>query len=95
MTGMKTDVTLFVRHLISSKRYFWFSEEPVEPKHFSEYLSSGKPDPATVHHNVAHASQTGKGLLFYAKRAEDKDHPVGVLNLVSLLPPTSIFFAVH
>ena len=54
--------------------------------HFSEYLSSGKPDAATVHHNVAHASQTGKGLLFYAKRAEDKDHPLGVLNLVSLFP---------
>ncbi len=73
-----------IRSLISSKKYFWFSEEPVESKQLSEYLRNEKPDAATVHHNVAHASQTGKGLLFYAKRAEDKDHPVGIFNLVSV-----------
>lgn len=70
-----------------SKKFFWFSDEPIEPKQLSEYLRAEKPD---THHNVAHASQTGKGLLFFAKRVEDKDHPAGILNLVrihSILKP--------
>ena len=39
-----------------------------------------------AHGNASHATQTGKGLLFYAKRAEDKDHPQGIINLVSFGP---------
>lgn len=70
-----------VRGLIFSKKFFWFSDEPVEPNHLSEYVRAAKHDSA--HHDVAHASQTGKGLLFFAKRAEDKNHPAGILNLVS------------
>ncbi|MCJ1265546.1 hypothetical protein MMC22_005426 [Lobaria immixta] len=68
-----------VKSLIFSKKFFWFSDEPLESKHLSEYLRAEKPEFA--HHNVAHASQTGKGLLFFAKRAEDKNHPAGILNL--------------
>lgn len=70
-----------IRSLIFSKKFFWFSDEPIESKHLSEYLRGEKPEIA--HHNVAHAGQTGKGLLFFAKRAEDKNHPAGILNLVS------------
>lgn len=55
-----------------SKRYFfYFSEEAVECKHLSH----------VPHTTVAWANQTGKGLLFYAKRAEDKTTPAGVYNL--------------
>lgn len=68
------------RSLFISKKFFWFSDEPLEQKHLSTYLSSEKADIA--HRNAAHAMQTGKGLLFFTKRAEDKDHPTGVLNLV-------------
>lgn len=64
-----------------SKKFFWFSDESIEPKHLAEYLRTEKPD---THHNVAHASQTGKGILFFAKRAEDKNHPAGILNLVCI-----------
>ena len=34
--------------------------------------------------NAAHATQTGKGLLFYAKRAEDRGNPQGLFNLVGV-----------
>lgn len=65
------------RSLRFSKRYFYFSEEAVEAKN----LSAAAAAPATA----AWATQTGKGLLFFAKRAEDKATPAGIFNLVSLL----------
>lgn len=68
------------RSLIFSKKFFWFSDEPLESEHLSGYLRAEKAELA--HHNVAHAGHTGKGLLFFAKRVEDKDHPTGILNLV-------------
>jgi hypothetical protein len=68
------------RSLIFSKKFFWLSDEPLQSEHLSGYLRTEKAEVA--HHNVAHASQTGKGLLFFAKRVEDKDHPAGILNLV-------------
>lgn len=46
----------------------------------ASYLKSERAEVA--HHNSAHASQTGKGLLLFAKRVEDKTQPAGVLNLV-------------
>lgn len=76
-----------IRSLIFSKKFFWFSDEPLEPEHLSGYLRTEKAEIA--HHNVAHASQTGKGLLFFAKRVEDKDHPAGILNLVGSQGPSS------
>lgn len=68
-----------VKSLIFSKKFFWFGDEPLEHKHLSSYLSNEKAELA--HPNAAHATQTGKGLLYYAKRAEDKPHPAGILNL--------------
>ncbi|PGH08120.1 hypothetical protein AJ80_07914 [Polytolypa hystricis UAMH7299] len=62
-----------------SKRFFWFSEEAVEVKQLSAYFQNEKP--AVAHPTAAWASQTGKGLLFSAKRAEDKATPAGIINL--------------
>jgi len=64
-----------------SKKFFWFGNEAVDSKSLATYLKSEKAEIA--HPTAAHATQTGKGLLFYAKRVEDKAHPAGVLNLVS------------
>ena len=36
----------------------------------------------TAHANAAWATQSGKGLIFYAKRQEDKSVPHGIINLV-------------
>ena len=66
-----------------SKRYFWFSEEPVEVKQLSAYVQNEKH--TIAHPTAAWASQTGKGLLFFAKRAEDKATPSGIINLVRLI----------
>ncbi|KAL9123095.1 MAG: hypothetical protein Q9187_000346 [Circinaria calcarea] len=68
-----------VKSLRFAKKFFWFSDEAVEPHMLSDYLKSEKPEVGK--HNVAHAGQTGKGLLFFAKRIEDKSHPAGILNL--------------
>ena len=75
------------RSLRFSKKFFWLGHDSVEPQHLSGYLRSEKQDVA--HPNVAHASQTGKGLLFFAKRIEDKAQPAGILNLVSAIAPVS------
>ena len=75
------------RSLRFSKKFFWLGHDAVEPQHLSGYLRNEKQDVA--HHNVAHASQTGKGLLFFAKRIEDKAQPAGILNLVSAIAPVS------
>ena len=80
MTILNNRLHLF-RSLIFQKKFFWFSDEPLEHKHLTNYLGNEKSDLA--HRNAAHATQTGKGLLFFAKRAEDKNHPAGILNLVN------------
>ncbi|KAL8771191.1 MAG: hypothetical protein Q9209_003362 [Squamulea sp. 1 TL-2023] len=70
-----------VKSLMYSKKFFWFSDEPVEYKHLIDYLRSEKATDI-ARPNAAHATQTGKGLLFFAKRAEDKPQPQGIINLV-------------
>ncbi|KAG9186958.1 hypothetical protein G6011_10066 [Alternaria panax] len=62
-----------------AKKYFWFGEEPVAADNLREYLRGEKPEIA--HPVVAWSSQTGKGLLFFVKHADQKEHPAGVLNL--------------
>lgn len=62
-----------------AKKYFWFGEEPVAAENLAEYLRGEKPEVA--HPTVAWSSQTGKGLLFFVKHADKKEHPAGVLNL--------------
>ena len=46
----------------------------------SHYLRAEKPEVA--HPITAWASQTGKGLLFLTKQADQKAQPHGALNLV-------------
>lgn len=67
------------RNLLFSRRYFWFNDEALESKHLTAYHKLDKPD---THSNAAWAGETGKGLLFFAKRVEDKAHPTGIINLV-------------
>ncbi|KAL6706804.1 hypothetical protein ACN47E_005140 [Coniothyrium glycines] len=62
-----------------SKKYFWFGEEPVPASNLREYLRGEKPEVA--HSTAAWSSQTGKGLLFFVKHADQKEHPAGILNL--------------
>ena len=62
-----------------SKKYFWFGEAPVASANLREYLRGEKPEVA--HPTAAWASQTGKGLLYFVKHADQKEHPAGVLNL--------------
>ncbi|KKK27230.1 hypothetical protein ARAM_006959 [Aspergillus rambellii] len=71
-----------VKGLRFSKRFFYFSDDAVESKQLSAYRASEKP--AVANPVVAWASQTGKGLLFLAKRAEDKATPAGIISLAEI-----------
>ncbi|EEP80992.1 predicted protein [Uncinocarpus reesii 1704] len=71
-----------VKSLRFSKRYFWFSDDAVESRNLTTYLQNEKL--SVAHPTAAWASQTGKGLLFIAKRAEDKAHPTGIVNLAEV-----------
>ncbi|OCL13253.1 hypothetical protein AOQ84DRAFT_118694 [Glonium stellatum] len=62
-----------------SKKYFWFGEEPVSTQSLSQYLRGEKPEVAQP--TAAWSSQTGKGLLYFVKHADQKATPAGVLNL--------------
>lgn len=69
-----------IKSLTFSKKYFWFGEEAAVPKEsLSGYLRGEKGEHA--HSTVAWASKTGKGLLFFAKHADQKSAPQGVLKL--------------
>jgi hypothetical protein len=63
-----------------AKRFFYFSDEAVEAKQLSVFRQNEKP--AHANPTAAWATQTGKGLLFFVKRAEDKTTPAGIFNLV-------------
>jgi hypothetical protein len=69
------------RSLRFAKRFFYFNDEAVEAKQLSSFHQNEKP--AVANPIAAWASQTGKGLLFITKRAEDKAHPSHIINLVS------------
>lgn len=62
------------------KHFFWFSEEPLSQEGVDAYIKTEKTEIA--HHNAAWAQETGKGCLFYSKRAEDKATPSGIILLV-------------
>ncbi|KAL8673227.1 MAG: hypothetical protein Q9168_002339 [Polycauliona sp. 1 TL-2023] len=88
-----------VKSLMYSKKFFWFTDEPVEHKHLADYLR-GEKATDVARPNAAHASHTGKGLLFFAKRAEDKPQPQGIINLadikdVAKTGPTEFNFKYH
>lgn len=65
-----------------SKRFFYLSDEPVEAKNLTAYQQNEKP--AIANPTSAWATQTGKGLLFAVKRAEDKAAPAAIIKLVSV-----------
>ena len=68
------------RGLLFSKKFFWFGDEASTAENLTNFMRTEKAD--TKHHDAAWARETGKGLLFYTKRAEDKGTPSGVINLV-------------
>ena len=71
--------------LMPSKKFFYLQEEPITIDNLASFLKKEKSE--TAHSNAAHASVTGKGLLFFAKSAEHKGTPSGIIKLVS--PPNS------
>ncbi|KAI9932903.1 hypothetical protein ASPWEDRAFT_22657 [Aspergillus wentii DTO 134E9] len=71
-----------VKGLRFAKRFFYFNDEAVEAKQLSVFQQNEKP--AVANPTVAWATQTGKGLLFLTKRAEDKATPAGVFNLAEV-----------
>lgn len=62
------------------KHFFWFSEAPLTQEALDSYLKAEKHEHA--HHNAVWAQETGKGVLYFAKRAEDKSAPTGLILLV-------------
>jgi Pleckstrin homology domain len=62
------------------KHHFWFSDEPLKSEHLASYVRDEKANVA--HPNAAWAQETGKGVLFFAKRAEDKATPSGLILMV-------------
>jgi hypothetical protein len=68
--------------LIFQKKFFWFGTEPVESKALASYLR-GEKNQETANKNTAWAAHTGKGLLFFSKKAAEKATPAGLFNLVS------------
>jgi len=66
-------IPLFVK-----KHTFYFSDDAVAEDHLGEYLKKEKTN-RTSHATFAHATQTGRGLLFYTK--SDKTKPNGIVRL--------------
>ncbi|KAF2264545.1 hypothetical protein CC78DRAFT_568242 [Lojkania enalia] len=62
-----------------SKKYFWFGEDAVPVSNLNQYMRGEKPEVAQP--TAAWSSQTGKGLLYFVKHADQKETPAGVLNL--------------
>ncbi|KAK2625547.1 hypothetical protein QTJ16_004859 [Diplocarpon rosae] len=69
-----------LKSFIFQKKFFFFGSDPVEPKTLSSYLR-GEKSQETANKNVAWASHTGKGLLFFTKKASEKGSPDGIINL--------------
>jgi Pleckstrin homology domain len=70
------------RNLFRQKTHFWFGEDEAVPtSKLGNFLKDSKAEHA--HPAAAWSSQTGKGLLYYAKHKKDKEHPTGIILLVS------------
>ncbi|CAG8948772.1 hypothetical protein HYFRA_00001894 [Hymenoscyphus fraxineus] len=72
-----------LKGLIFQKKFFFFGTDAVETKALSSYLR-GEKDAASANHNAAWAAHTGKGLLFFSKKATDKASPAGLFNLADV-----------
>jgi len=68
------------RNLFSSKKFFWFGTDAVEVKGISAFKADKSPEVA--HAIAAWAAETGKGLLFFTEKSEDKSVPHGAVLLV-------------
>ncbi|KUJ24368.1 uncharacterized protein LY89DRAFT_572608, partial [Mollisia scopiformis] len=68
------------RSFIFQKKFFWFGTEPVESKALTSYLR-GEKQQDLANKNVAWSASTGKGLLYFSKKATDKATPAGIFNL--------------
>lgn len=66
-----------------SKRYFWFQDEAIHATMLNLYVDAEKP-PSAAFQNAAWSTVTGKGLLYFAKRPDEKAVPIGVICLVGL-----------
>ncbi|KAK7530075.1 Pleckstrin homology domain-containing protein [Phyllosticta citricarpa] len=87
-----------LKSLTYSKKFFWFGEEPVSKDSLSAYLRGEKAE--VGHSTAAWASKTGKGILFFAKNAEQKANPAGALKLADASDVTkegnvAFFFKFH
>ncbi|KAJ5168310.1 uncharacterized protein N7482_003904 [Penicillium canariense] len=71
-----------VKGLRFAKRFFYFNDEAVEAKDLTSFHQNEKA--AVANPIAAWASQTGKGLLFFTKRAEDKAQPGWIINLADV-----------
>ena len=78
--GNQVGLTNSYRSLRFSKKYFWLGKEAVPSKDLHNYLRGEKPEHA--HPNAAWSSQTGEGLLYFSKSADQKATPAGIINLV-------------
>lgn len=71
----------FIKNLFFDKKFFWFGTEPVESKALTSYLR-GEKNQEAAQKNIAWATSTGKGLLYFNKgKVADKKTPAGVINL--------------
>ncbi|KAK2668049.1 hypothetical protein RAB80_015428 [Fusarium oxysporum f. sp. vasinfectum] len=75
--GHKAHDFSFPRSLIASKEFFFFGTDAFEPKALTQYLKTEK-SAETAHSNIAWASHTGQGLLFFG----DKMNPSGIISLI-------------
>ncbi|KAH8770983.1 Pleckstrin homology domain-containing protein [Diaporthe sp. PMI_573] len=71
----------FPKNFIYSKKFFWFGSDAVEPKKFPGLLKD--------HHVAAWASETGKGLLFFSEKGQDKAAPTSAIALHEAAEPTT------
>lgn len=73
---------------ISTRRFFYLQDEPVKLDNLQTYLKKEKKEkPEAAYSTAAYASQTGKGLLFFAKTDAQKAHPIGIIKLVGCVYP--------
>ncbi|KAI3573963.1 Pleckstrin homology domain-containing protein [Fusarium oxysporum f. sp. albedinis] len=80
--GHKDQGFSFPKSLIASKEFFFFGTDAFEPKALAHYLKTEQ-SAETAHSNIAWASHTGKGLLFFG----DKKNPSGIISLADATEP--------
>jgi hypothetical protein len=80
--GHKAQGLSFPKNLVSTKEFFFFGTDAVEPKALTSYQKSEK-SAETAQANISWAAETGKGLLFVG----DKKAPSSIINLSDATEP--------